>query len=205
MPNQSWSRDSIKHQILSLYSAGEDLRHGAVAANHQRLVSAAIRYFGSWGSAVTSAGIDYQKILQSSLSARAAKVTRWSRESIVAAIKKMAHDGSPLSASAVRDKHPALFSAAVSSRYYGSWRNAVTAAGFDYDAILAESRTSAVPSETRGMRTVLCRIRVIGRTARELSEDQARARYPRLCERAALLFGSWHSAVDAAFEQASPR
>lgn len=205
MRNQKWAPERVIEQIRALVKEGADLRHGAVATSHQKLVSAAIRYFGSWGAAVNAAGVDYNEILRASLKNRAAKVKRWSRDSILEGIRELASTNGSLAASSAREKNPALFSAAVSARYFGSWRKAVTAAGFDYDEILAESRKNSSPSETRGLRTVVRRMRVIGRPARELSDEQARLRYPRLYDKACSLFGSWDAAVEAAFEEITVR
>lgn len=200
MTVQHWSREAVTQEILRIQSEGGDLRHGEISARRQRLVSAAVRYFGSWGAAVFAAGINYNEIRRQSQDARSAKVTKWSREAITDNIRRISEAGEQLSASTVRSNHPALFSAAVSSRYYGSWRNALTSAGIDYDEILAQSRTSCTtPRDVRGMRTVIRRLHVLGRSAEQLSENEAQSRYPRLFEKASVRFGSWKAAVDAAF------
>lgn len=195
-----WSRDTVMREICRLHEEGGDLRHGEVSTNHQKLVSAAVRYFGSWGAAVSAAGIDYADIRKRSQDARSAKVTKWSLVSIAQQIKALADNGESLCAATVRSRHPALFSAAVSSRYYGSWRSALTAVGIDYEAVLAQSRTSTGPTrDVRGMRTVVRRLHVLGSDMGNLTASQARSRYPRLYEKAVARFGSWESAVEAAF------
>lgn len=200
METEHWSRETVVREILRLQEAGEDLRHSVMSANQQRLVSAAVRYYGSWGAAVTAAGIDYATIRKQSQEARSAKVTKWSLETIADEIKKLIDANENLAAANVRQQHPALFSAAVSPRYYGSWRDALTQQGVNYDEILTTQRNSSrAPKDARGTRIVLRRMQVIGEVVKELTADQAKARYPRLYEKATAHFESWDAAVDTAF------
>lgn len=149
---------------------------------------------------MTAAGVDYAAIRRESQQLRSAKVTRWSLETIAAEIRKLVESGESLAAATVRKKHAALFSAAVSRRYYGSWRNALTSIGLDYDEILARNReVSVAPGEARGMRTVMRRLHVLGEAAICLSASQAVTKYPRLHDRAAAHFGSWEAALEAVF------
>lgn len=197
---QRWSRDVVVREIQHLNEEGKDLTHGEASTNYQRLVSAAVRYFGSWGAAVAAAGIDYAGIRRKSQDARSARVTKWSIDSISAEIRSLVELGESLAAATVRQKHPALFSAAVSPRYFGSWRNALTAVGLDYDLILAQNRASSTaPRDARGMRTVMRRMQVLGDNVRNMTDAQAQTRYPKLYEKAATYFGTWNAALEAAF------
>ena len=201
METEHWSRETVVREISRLQEEGEDLRHSIMSANQQRLVSAAVRYYGSWGAAVTAAGIDYAAIRKQSQEARSAKVTKWSMDTIGAKIRTLVDAGESLSAANVRQNHPALFSAAVSPRYYGSWRDALTSQGLNYDEILTTQRScSKAPRDARGTRIVMRRMQVLGEMAKELSAEQAKARYPRLYEKAANHFESWDAAVEAAFK-----
>jgi hypothetical protein len=201
MVSQHWSRDIVAREIRRLNEEGQDLRHSEVANRYQKLVSASVRYFGSWGAAVSAAGIDYAAIRRVSQTARSRKVTKWSRERIGDEIRKLIDGGESLAAATARSKHPALFSAAVSPRYFGSWRDALTSLGVDYDSILNSSRgPTAVPGDTRRSRMVMRRLRVLSVGARPLSDEQARLKYPRFYEQAVAAFGTWEAAVAAAFE-----
>ena len=165
-------------------------------------MSAAIRYFGSWSNAVTAAGVDYAAIRRKSQGARSAKAAKWCKESIAGEIRKLVDSGESLAAGTVRQTHPALFSAAVSRRYFGSWRKAVTALGLDYDAILARNRASSTaPTDTRAMRTVVRRLIVLSESVKGLTEAQVRDKYPGLHERASAHFGTWDAAMKAASER----
>ena len=156
MVYQNWSRYKVIAEICRLSQEGQDLRHGEIAKKYKTLVSASVRYFGSWGKAVMASGIDYDEIRRKSKSIRSAKVTKWSCERIKGEIKMLAEKGESLDAAKTRSKHPALFSAAVSSRYFGSWREALTSLGVDYDLILsiARKRAKPPPGRTHWTRTV---------------------------------------------------
>jgi len=201
MVSQRWSRDVVAREIRRLNEEGQDLRHSEVAGKYQKLVSASVRYFGSWGAAVSAAGIDYGSIRRVSRTARSRKVTKWSRERIGDQIRKLVDGGENLAAATARSNHPALFSAAVSPRYFGSWRDALTSLGVDYDSILNSGRGStAAPGDTRRSRTVIRRLRVLSAGPRPLSAEQARRKYPRFYEQVLAAFGTWEAAVVAAFD-----
>jgi hypothetical protein len=202
---QHWSRDKVVREIRRLSVDGQDLRHSEVADKQQKLVSASVRYFGSWGAAVTAAGIDYTAIRRKSQSARSQKVTKWSRDRIAGEIKGLVDTGENLAAATARSNHPALFSAAVSPRYFGSWRDALTSLGVDYDSLLSSRHPSAVPTgETRRARTVIRRLRVLSRGSQPLGEGEARLRYRKFYEQAVAVFGTWDAAVAASLDQAEP-
>lgn len=200
MAMQRWSRETVASEIRCLKNLGHGLRHSEVAGDHQTLVSAAIRYYGSWGMAVSAAGIDYGTIKRESQAARCAKVTKWSLERINQEIKELVESGECLAAATARSNHPALFSATISPRYYGSWRNALTSLGVDYDSVLRQNRGSVAASrDARGARIILKRLKVMARGSRPLSGDEASARYPRLYGEVIARFGTWEAATESAF------
>lgn len=200
MATQRWSRDVVSREIISLVQEGRDLRHSEIATTHQTLVSAAVRYFGSWGAAVDAAGLDYTHIRRQSQMARAVKVIKWSRARIAEELRALLASGECLAAATARANHPALFSAAVSPRYYGSWRAALTSLGVDYDSLLSQNRPSSSGArDARGMRTVIRRMRVMSEETKQLGSAEARTRYPRFYERAITHFGTWEAAASAAF------
>lgn len=199
MATERWTRQVVVREITRLSNESSDLRHNAVAEKNSRLVSAAIRYYGSWGAAVSAAGFDYGTIRRQSQMARAQKITKWSQERIDHEIKKLVESGECLAAATIRTKCPALFSAAVSPRYYGSWRDALTSNGVDYDSILGQSRAAAPRvGEIRGTRAIARKLRLMGKGDEPLSGEEAQARYPRLYKRAVNRFGSWEAATRAA-------
>jgi len=67
------------------------------------------------------------------------RYTKWSKEKIIEKIKDLYQRSMDLSAGHVSKTFKALFSAATSKRYFGSWREAVKAAEIDYESIKAAS------------------------------------------------------------------
>lgn len=122
-----WSREAIGFEIRRLYDAGEVLTYSNAAAVHVALMRAAIRYFGAWGAAIESAGLNYDDIRQ---------YKSWSRARILARIRELNAQGEDLSwrhVSTVVD--PQLAAAATKRKHFGSWKAAVHAAGLDYSMI----------------------------------------------------------------------
>ena len=92
---------------------------------HPKLLHAAQYYFGSWEKALSCLRIDYHKVR---------KVNNWSREKILETIRRFQSEGVDLSPRAMhKDGNGAVVSAA--QFFYGSWREAISRAGLDYNRI----------------------------------------------------------------------
>jgi hypothetical protein len=110
-----------------MYSVGEDLNYASIAQNQIALLRAATRYFGTWKSAIEYAGLDYNEI-------RRYKI--WTRDRIVERIHELNEKGVDLSWRYISTQiDPQLAAAATKRKHFGSWRNAIQAAGLDYDII----------------------------------------------------------------------
>jgi hypothetical protein len=121
----TWTKDAIAAEIVNRYATGEPLTYTGVQGTS--LLSAAMRHFGSWAAAVAYAGLDYDQIR---------RYRSWSRERIVDRIRELQVQGADLSwnnVSTVVD--PQLASAATKKKYFGSWREALEAAGLDYATV----------------------------------------------------------------------
>lgn len=116
-----WSKEKIVDEIHKLARMGEPLNSDYVQKHHTKLHSAAQRYFSSWGKAVEDAGYNYDEI----------KGIKWSEESIIEEILVLNEKGEDLSSSTMQKKNMPLFQAGC--RIFGSWKEAVNAAGLDYD------------------------------------------------------------------------
>lgn len=124
---RKWNKEEIAAEIRRLYGAGVDLNYTAVAKEQVALLRAATRYFGSWRVAVEYAGLDYEEI-------RRYRV--WSRERIVQRIRELHAQGADLSWRHVSTQlDPQLAAAATRWQHFGSWSNAIAAAGLDYRQI----------------------------------------------------------------------
>lgn len=123
-----WSRETIIAQIRDLHAAGKSLSWSSINRHNPGLYRAARRRenFGSWRAALRAAGVEQ-------VSTSTPK--RWTRRRIIEEIQAMHRQGQDLSQKAVMASNGALLSAAKSARYFGTWREAVEAAGIDYDTV----------------------------------------------------------------------
>lgn len=111
----------IKTAIIGIYGSNGK-KPVNVAREHTALYHSACQVFGSWSSALSECGIDYQK---------ARNNDKWSQERILKAIKKLHAEGKTLQPSRLRNNgNLKLMSAA--NYHFGSWRKAVLASGIDY-------------------------------------------------------------------------
>jgi tRNA A37 N6-isopentenylltransferase MiaA len=127
--HEYWSRDRICERIRELHVAGESLSHEDAKRYHGALVSAASspRYFGSWGSAIRSAGLDYDQIR---------KINRWTRAKIIDTITSIHQQGESVSNSNMRRLgYRGLMEAACRSENFGTWADAVRSAGIQCDDV----------------------------------------------------------------------
>jgi hypothetical protein len=117
---QHWTRDDLLAEVRRLHGAGKSLR-GKLVPN--RLNVAACRLLGSWRKAVEAAGFDYEQVTG---------VRHWSRERVIAEIRRLAAAHVPLDATTVQEQHSALHEAAI-KLFPRSWAKALRAAGLDPD------------------------------------------------------------------------
>jgi len=122
-----WTRQSIIDEIRRLHKAKEDINYAAVEANHLSLIRAASWHFGKWRRAVEEAGIDYESL---------SRYRRWSKERIIARIQELYAQGQDLSWRSISQQvDPALAASALRPNGFGSWPEAIEAAGLDIDEV----------------------------------------------------------------------
>lgn len=108
---------------------GQSLAYVALSKRKQSLVSAASYHFGSYRAAVEKAGVPYVQHLQR---------PRWTKQTVIAEIKRAKRAGRDLHWGAVTRKRDDLCRAAhaaISPRLFGSWPRALHAAGIDADEV----------------------------------------------------------------------
>jgi hypothetical protein len=194
MPRKMWTQSLVLENINELIGRAESLAHGQVAVAHPRLLYAAERYFGSWGSALAAAGVDVAEIRSASKASRAEKVGKWSKETIIDQIKEMASRGERMTGLAVRMKYPSLYYATVSERYFGSWKRAMEEAGIHP----AATRPKANTGDAWRSRLLLDRIQELRRQYGELNQELAKAVCPDILQAAEERFGDWSVALELA-------
>lgn len=185
-----WSKEKIIEKIKELEKREVDLSAGHISKNFIALFTAATRYFGSWGEAVKAAGIDYESIKAASYAALREKLGKWSPEKVVKEIKKIPKKELRF----VYRTHFALQCAA--RREFGSWENALRAAGYDYlrlNGLTAPAYTHW--TEER----IINKIKELY-ASREAPDKGLNvfARYPSLYSAACRIFGSWRKSLEEA-------
>lgn len=174
-----WSKDAIAIEILRLYAAKEPLNYGDVQKSNLRLLRAATRYFGSWQAAVEFAGLDYEAI-------RRYKV--WTQDRIVEQIQKYHREGKDLAWRHVSlELDPPLAAAAIRPNRFGSWKEALTAAGLDYEEIRRHRAWD--PDQ------ILAEIRRLHEEGASLRVSDAAVEHPSLVAAARRHFEGWYEAV----------
>ncbi|NMP23343.1 homing endonuclease associated repeat-containing protein [Sulfobacillus harzensis] len=186
-----WSRERVLAEICARHQANRPLNAQALTHEDPSLLAAGRRYFGSWPKALTAAGIAVQ--------VRAASSARhhrgyWTRERIAQEIRRHAAAGHPLHAHAMQQDHNQLVSAAT--YHYGSWRQALQAAGFNPEALRGARRHSC--------ESVAAEIQRLMSEGADLRDCAVRRHYRPLYWAAQKYFGSWRTALDKARQTADP-
>lgn len=186
MSNRKWSKQKIIDEIKRLYQAGEPLNDSYVNVHHKALYGSAIseRYFGSWRNAITAAGFDYDKIIRYEF---------WSKQKIIDRILELHKIGEDLSVSNVRKNHNLLLAAACKKNYFGSWKNAIAAAGLEYDKI-----NLYVDREEWSKQKIISRILELHKDGIDLSSRNMQKNYGSVFSAAFKYFGSWKNVITAA-------
>ena len=120
---------------------------------------------------------------------------KWSKELVIAAIRRRHAGGLPLNYQAVVCDNEKLAGAA--RRYFGSWDAALAAAGHDPDTIKRPTG-DRVPPGTWTPDGVLEQIRADVDAGLEISAHATQLRSASLVARGQQMFGSWQAAVTAA-------
>ncbi len=181
-----WSRERIVEEIRKLHEQGISLHMASVRQIFPSLVATACskKYFGNWKAAVEAAGFNYDEIIQ---------VKRWSKERVIEEIRQLYESGNDLRPSAVARLCQTLLMAA--KKFFGGWREAVIAAGIDYDSYVRQKRQSRVEQDKEEIVNEILRLYREGR----VDELSGAWRYHlSLFRKARHRFGSWKRAIEAA-------
>ncbi|MGE5584030.1 MAG: helix-turn-helix domain-containing protein [Bacillota bacterium] len=122
LPPGSWTEEMVLEGIRQAAREGQDLSAHRMQKWDPSLVAMAQRLFGSWGKALIAAGYAPDLIR---------RAREWSKEEILERIRALAARGADLSESTASAYDPG-FSGSAAERF-GSWADAVEAAGVAYD------------------------------------------------------------------------
>lgn len=118
-----WNRALIVDRIRALHKEGKDLSWRSISVDvDPPLAAAALRPngFASWRDALAAAGLDPNEV---------SRYESWNTGRVVQEIKGLHRRNIPLSSKTAQQDLPKLFTAA--RRRFGSWDNALAAAGLD--------------------------------------------------------------------------
>ena len=132
------AKDQIVKMLARMFDHGVDLRYSAMYKKNARLVDAARGRFGSYGQAVEAAGIDYPP---------APQLRHWTARNVLAAMRKLHHQGKDLRFRQFRSQHLPLFEAA--RHYFGTYLEAVKRAKIDYDEMVQQQLNKQLPNRRR--------------------------------------------------------
>jgi len=113
-----WSKSAILFDLKSLHSAGEALNSGAMQGSEPGLHAAAVRHFGSYDTALQSAGIKPSSVRRR---------RNWTRDDVTSALRLAGKGKQSVSDASLRKSHPALYGASL--RLFGTLAKARSAAG----------------------------------------------------------------------------
>lgn len=120
-----WNDQTVREEILLLHENGAALNTGSLqGSTYAYLRGAGRKVFGTWKAAVESAGLDYEQIRKMH------PPGYWTKSRILETIQGLEEDGVRLSSKAMQLSGGGLFAAAVA--VFGSWSQAVEAAGINY-------------------------------------------------------------------------
>lgn len=187
MSRRKWSREKIISDIQALANAGHSLSTRSMAElGYSGMVTTSYKpeYFGSWRNAIVAAGLDPKQVCR--------RKRKWTKEHILERIQELHKAGEDLSHSAAKRNHQYLVVVAINKRFFGSWRNAIAAAGIDYERVSKHEYWS---------KDRICeRIRELYSQGESLSHEDAKRHHGALVSAASSprYFGSWGAAIRAA-------
>lgn len=118
------ARAAVVRGILQREIAGQPIWASAVEREHPALFASAIRQFRSWGQALEAAGHNAETVSRRRV---------WTPERLIKAILELAANKIPLHGRSVTNYDVGITQAAL--KLFGSWSNALLAAGFDPERI----------------------------------------------------------------------
>ncbi len=176
---KKWSKEEVIKTIKDFYRRGIPLNFGYIAKKAYTLAYAARKYIGTWQEAVEAAGIPYEKVRKKNI---------WKKENIRQEIKRLAQQKKPLNISYAEKHYGGLVGAAAS--HFGSWKNAIIAAGLDYSKIKKQREWSR--------EEVIKEIKILHKKGVNLTTTRAVRKIFRPLHAAAIrYFRSWEKAVRA--------
>jgi|GEM_PF-3062742 len=161
---------------------GEQLYLRYMVRNYPEVLRDAKKIFGSWRSAIESAGISYETVMKQR------KI--WDREKIKSRILELHSSGKDMWYRAVVKEHKDLVRAAES--HFGGWREAVVASGLDYSKVMKR------PHQIWNRAKIIERIKELAKEGKDLKYDSLKVTDRSLLYAIEKYYGSLGAAFEAA-------
>ncbi|MGE5594310.1 MAG: helix-turn-helix domain-containing protein [Betaproteobacteria bacterium] len=184
----TWTRESVIEAIRRRRADGLLINYQAAVRDDEKLTGAARRLFGSWNAALAAAGFDPETIKREARQGPKLPRDSWTKEMVIEGIRQAAREGQDLAAHRMQKWNSSLV--ATGQRLFGSWREALIAAGYAPDLI---QRVHEWTNEE-----ILERIRMLAANGADLSDRTASAYDAGFQAAASKRFGSWAAALEAA-------
>jgi len=140
-------KDSVITKIKQMYKEGIPLNGLAIAKGKQSdptLYKCAQKYFGKWETAIETAGISYKEIR-----AKKRPLRYPDKDAIIREIRRRVSVGLSINGLAVSEGKEADTALYKYAPYFlGSWKKAVSAAGFDYNYLVRKRKSPYPDTET---------------------------------------------------------
>lgn len=181
---RKWSQEAVIAAIKERHEKGLRLNLRAVYKDDSGLTYAGAKYCGSWDAALAMAGFDPGEIKNPREDIL--PFGSWSHTMVIEEIRREANDGLSLLCRAARRRNSRLVAAAV--RFFGSWEQAVEAAGME----------PVVRAQKWSRDLVIQRLQRLHAQNADLSSTSAKAYDLPLYSAAGDFFGGWPEALEAA-------
>jgi hypothetical protein len=180
--NKSWNETLVIEEIRTWHESAKPLYSHYMRQNYQELLAAGIRYYGTWRAAIEATGIPYDSVR---------KYRDWSKERIIETVQRLEKDGVDLSfRSMMLSKYAPMVYAAIRTNHFGSWKDALTAAGLAAEEIY---RYRSWDDES-----IISEIKRLNEEGADLSSKKMDETANPLIATARRRFGNWGAAVERA-------
>ncbi|MES2309151.1 MAG: hypothetical protein V4507_09875 [Verrucomicrobiota bacterium] len=180
--NRSWSKEIIIQEIQRLHRENVPLYSHHLRKTYQELLAAGMRHFGGWKEAVKEAGFAYEDVR---------RYRKWDNQSIVETIQKLYQEGVDLSfRSMMLSTYAPMVYAAIRSQHFGSWRDALAAAGLPAEDIYRYRSWDD--------QVILDEIKMLNAKGVDLSSKKMDESSNTLIATARRRFGTWEKAIEEA-------
>lgn len=181
-------KNNIKREIIELYhSENGNISARHVMINYRPLMGRAERLFGSWSKAVEYSGFDYASIR---------RYKSWTKEKIIEEIHEIYRNREKLNTKNMAYNHNNVYQAGI--RHFGSWPDAIRAAGFDYTDIIELPYMNTPYDERRRWTDEMISDEILDlySSGEDINSHHMQKHHTQLFYAGAEHFGSWRNAVE---------